>query len=106
VLHAAEGRDGRALGKIYFAGTDAFGAGDNPSRDVFKTKADVVKFVQEAFADGAKVIQQQGDAGLSKSTRLHLATFGVAHAFDHYGQVVEYLRMNGIVAPASRGKSE
>jgi hypothetical protein len=41
-----------------------FGEGDNPSRDVFKTKADVVNFMQEAVADGAKVIQQQGDAGL------------------------------------------
>src|SRR5246127_6019551 len=36
-----------------------FGPGDNPTRDVFKTKADVVKFV-EAVADGARVIQQQG----------------------------------------------
>jgi hypothetical protein len=36
-----------------------FGEGDNPSRDVFKTKADIVKFVQEAVADGAQVIQQQ-----------------------------------------------
>src|SRR5271168_5115310 len=43
-----------------------FGEGDNPSRDAFKTKADVVKFVQEAVADGAQVIQQQGDAGLDK----------------------------------------
>jgi len=42
--------------------------------------------------------------GNSKSTRLHLVTFGVAHAFDHYGQMVEYLRMNGFVPPASRGK--
>jgi len=40
----------------------------------------------------------------SKSTRLRLATFGVAHAFNHYGQMVEYLRMNGIVPPASQGK--
>jgi len=40
----------------------------------------------------------------SKSPRLYLATFGVAHAFDHYGQIVEYLQMNGIVPPASRGK--
>jgi hypothetical protein len=38
----------------------------------------------------------------SKSSRLRLATLGVAHAFDHYGQMVEYLRMNGIVPPASR----
>ncbi|MGA2848143.1 MAG: DinB family protein [Terracidiphilus sp.] len=34
-------------------------------------------------------------------TRATLASFGVAHAFDHYGQMVEYLRMNGIVPPAS-----
>ena len=46
-----------------------FGEGDNPSRDIFKTKADVVKFVQEAVADGAKVIQQQGDAGLDKTSK-------------------------------------
>ena len=35
--------------------------------------------------------------------KLFCATFPVAHAFDHYGQMVEYLRMNGIVPPASRG---
>src|SRR2546425_1611745 len=46
-----------------------FGEGDNPSRDVFKTKADVVKFVQEAVADGAKVIQQQGEAGVGKKSK-------------------------------------
>jgi uncharacterized damage-inducible protein DinB len=34
-------------------------------------------------------------------TRATLAAFGVAHGFDHYGQMVEYLRMNGIVPPAS-----
>jgi len=42
----------------------------------------------------------------SKSTRLRLATFGVAHAYDHYGQMVEYLRLNGIVPPASRAKHD
>src|SRR6266702_8290956 len=44
-----------------------FGEGDNPTRDAFKTKADVVKFVQQAVADGAKVIQEQGDGGLDKT---------------------------------------
>ncbi len=34
------------------------------------------------------------------------STFGAAHALDHYGQMVEYLRMNGIVPPASRAKSD
>jgi uncharacterized damage-inducible protein DinB len=40
----------------------------------------------------------------SKSTRLRLAVFGVEHAYDHYGQMVEYLRMNGIVPPASSSR--
>ena len=44
--------------------------------------------------------------GKSKSSRLRLAEFGVAHAYDHYGQMIEYLRMNGIVPPASRKNSE
>ncbi|MGC2299983.1 MAG: DinB family protein, partial [Acidobacteriaceae bacterium] len=34
-------------------------------------------------------------------TRATLASFGISHAWDHYGQMVEYLRMNGIVPPAS-----
>jgi uncharacterized damage-inducible protein DinB len=88
-----------------------FGEGDNPSRDVFKTKADVVKFVQEAIADGAKVIQQQGDAGLDKPSKFfgnrmahnsHLWTFAIEHSGEHYGQLVVYYRANHLVPPDSR----
>jgi len=43
---------------------------------------------------------------VAASGRLSPVTADVAHAFDHYGQMVEYLRMNGIVPPASRGKPE
>jgi hypothetical protein len=43
-------------------------------------------------------------AGSRPTTRLFLATFAAAHCFDHYGQMIEYLRMNGIVPPASRGR--
>jgi hypothetical protein len=39
---------------------------------------------------------------LHQKTRLQLAVDVVAHSYDHYGQMVEYLRMNGIVPPASR----
>jgi hypothetical protein len=35
-----------------------------------------------------------------------MAEFGIAEAYNHYGQMVEYLRMNGIVPPASRKKSD
>ena len=37
-----------------------------------------------------------------ESTRLGLTTLAVWHASDHYGQLVVYLRMNGIVPPASQ----
>lgn len=88
-----------------------FGEGDNPSRDVFKTKADVVKFVQEAVADGAQVIQQQGDAGLDKTSKFfgnrlahnsYIWTFAVEHSGEHYGQLVVYYRANNLVPPDSR----
>ena len=88
-----------------------FGEGDNPTRDAFKTKADVVKFVQEAVADGAKVIQQQGDVGLDNTTKFFgnrlahnssIWTFAIEHSAEHYGQLVVYYRANNLVPPASR----
>jgi uncharacterized damage-inducible protein DinB len=88
-----------------------FGEGDNPTRDAFKTKADVVKFVQEAVADGAKVIQQQGDAGLDNTTKFfgnrmahnsNIWTFAIEHSAEHYGQLVVYYRANNLVPPNSR----
>jgi len=87
-----------------------FGEGDNPSRDQFKTKADVVKFVQQAVADGAAVIQQQGDAGLDKTSpwgkRLvhnsYKWMFAIEHSGEHYGQLVVYYRANNLVPPDSR----
>jgi hypothetical protein len=75
-----------------------------------KTKAEIIKFLKDSFALGHKAAasltteNMLQNPGNSKSTRLRLATFGVAHAYDHYGQMVEYLRMNGIVPPASRAK--
>jgi hypothetical protein len=88
-----------------------FGDGDNPKRDAFKTKADVVKFVQEAVADGAQVIQQQGDAGLDKTTKFfgnrlthnsNIWMFAIEHSGEHYGQLVVYYRANNLVPPDSR----
>jgi uncharacterized damage-inducible protein DinB len=88
-----------------------FGQGDNPTRDQFKTKADVVRFVEEAVADGAQVIQQQGDAGLDKTTKFfgnrmshnsNIWTFAIEHSGEHYGQLVVYYRTNNLVPPDSR----
>ena len=76
-----------------------------------KTKAEIIGFLKDSFALGHKaaasltIENMLQTPGSSKSTRLRLAVFGVEHAFDHYGQMVEYLRMNGIVPPASRNQS-
>jgi hypothetical protein len=40
----------------------------------------------------------------SLNTRLAVAIFSFSHATDHYEQMVEYLRMNGIIPPASTGQ--
>lgn len=92
-----------------------FGPGDNPPRDAFKTKADVVKFVEEAVADGAQVIQQQGDEGLDRTSKFFgnrmahnstIWTFAIEHSGEHYGQLVVYYRANNMVPPETRRKSQ
>jgi hypothetical protein len=88
------------------------GLKDSNGPEALKTKADIIRFLKDSFALGHKAaatfttenMLQTPEGG--KSPRLYRATFAVAHAYDHYGQMVEYLRMNGIVPPASRGKSD
>lgn len=88
------------------------GLKDGNGPENLKTKADIIKFLKDSFALGHKAAATLTTENMllapehSKSTRLRLATFGVAHAYDHYGQMVEYLRMNGIVPPASRVTSD
>jgi hypothetical protein len=76
-------------------------------------KADIIKYLKDSFVFGHKAVATLNVSNLVQpitsssgrpTTRLFLATFALAHAFDHYGQIVEYLRMNGIVPPASRGQ--
>jgi uncharacterized damage-inducible protein DinB len=88
------------------------GLKDGNSPETLKTKAEIIKYLKESFALGHRAAATLTTenmlqiVGNGKSTRLRLATFALAHANDHYGQMVEYLRMNGIVPPASRGKSD
>jgi uncharacterized damage-inducible protein DinB len=79
--------------------------------DSIKSKADILKFVRESFAyceqafatiDEKNALEPIAGPLRGQTTRLALATFAAAHPFDHYGQLVVYLRMNGIVPPASR----
>jgi hypothetical protein len=77
-----------------------------------KTKAEILKFLSDSFAVGHKAAATLTAENMLQNpehwkwSRLYLATFAVEHAFNHYGQMVEYLRMNGIVPPASRAKSD
>jgi hypothetical protein len=78
-----------------------------------KTKAEIMKFLHDSFALGHKAAATLTNENMlqpatpgGSTARLHRATFAVAHAYDHYGQRVAYLRMNRIVPPASRDKSD
>jgi hypothetical protein len=76
------------------------------------TKADILKYLNDSFLYVHKAIGTihennlvetvRSPFGEGRVSRLGLATFVLAHGFDTYGQMVEYLRMNGIVPPASR----
>jgi uncharacterized damage-inducible protein DinB len=84
---------------------------EKPSREKYKTRAQIVDYIQKTFADGAAAIQKYGDKGLlelvdspfgGKVTRASMFTFAAGHVYDHYGQCVIYYRLNGLVPPASR----
>ena len=86
--------------------------GDESGPASVKTKAEILNYLKESFAYVHKAVQTINEKNLVEPvkspfgegtiTRLGLATSVAAHGFDHYGQMVEYLRMNGIVPPASR----
>jgi hypothetical protein len=74
------------------------------------SKEDVVKYLKDAFAHAHKAIGTLTDENLLeairdpyveklKTTRLDAATIFLSHTWDHYGQIVEYLRMNNLVPP-------
>ena len=81
-----------------------------------KTKAEIVQYLKDSFALGHHAISgitsENAVTPLPKpvlpflSTRLAIASIGTWHPMDHYGQMVEYLRMNGVVPPASRPRPQ
>jgi len=86
----------------------------DPKRDQYKTKADVVAFVKKSFADGAAAIQAKGEKGLNDQivdpfahqyVRVSDFAWGfIEHSGEHYGQLVVYYRLSGLVPPESRPK--
>ena len=74
------------------------------------SKEDVVKYLKDAFAHAHKAIGTLTNENLLeqirdpydeklRTTRLDAATIFLSHTWDHYGQMVEYLRMNNLVPP-------
>ena len=88
---------------------------ENPSRDSYKTRADIVKFLQQDTDDGVALIKQMGDEGLMKEMKspfgnvlIHVAYAwydDLEHDGEHYGQLVVYYRANNLVPPESRPRS-
>ncbi len=85
------------------------------SREKYATKAEVVAVLKKSVEEGAALIQQAGDEGMARPLKF---PFGnqmisqqgfwmaqVEHAGEHYGNLVVYYRLNGIVPPASRGSN-
>lgn len=89
-------------------------AGDETGPESVRTKAEILDYLSGSFAHLRSALESAGGKTAtfksspisplkdSEATPLALIVESLIHAFDHYGQMVEYLRMNGIVPPASR----
>jgi uncharacterized damage-inducible protein DinB len=94
------------------------GAGDEMGPETVRTKAEILNYLNGSFEHLARTIDAIGDKNTTvksspisplkgtETTRLALTVEAMIHAFDHYGQMVEYLRMNGVVPPAGRPASQ
>lgn len=78
-----------------------------------KSRAELVAFVKKSVEDGAAVIKEKGDKGMNEAVaagsphldRLYDLAYGlIEHSGEHYGQLVVYYRINGLVPPESRPK--
>lgn len=86
--------------------------GGESGPDSMTSKADIMKYLKDSFAylhkalasinESNQTAEMKNPFGEGKTTKLGFATIALWHPFDHYGQMVEYLRMNGIIPPASR----
>lgn len=102
------------LGQDPPPGVTVDGAANGPEN--LQTKQQIVQYLKDSFTLGHKAMAALNNGNAlapldklpiaipSLNTRLALAIFSFSHASDHYGQMVEYLRMNGIVPPASVGQ--
>jgi uncharacterized damage-inducible protein DinB len=94
----------------YFFGGSMSEADSKAKHDAIEklsSKADIIQALKDSLAQAHTFIDgttaQNAFVMTANGTRGGMAAFGIAHMMDHYGQLVVYLRMNGIVPPASRG---
>ncbi|MGP8173751.1 MAG: DinB family protein [Terracidiphilus sp.] len=94
----------------FFGGSDYSEASAKAMTDSIEkltTKVDIVKALKDSFTQAHTFVDaitpENAFVMTAHGTRAGMTAFGIAHFMDHYGQMVEYLRMNGIVPPASRG---
>jgi uncharacterized damage-inducible protein DinB len=107
-----------AAGANYYFTNAATGSKDkvdeNPKAENYKTRAALAAFVKKSFTDGAAAIQARGDKGLNdlivdpfahQQIRVSDFAYGfIEHSGEHYGQLVVYYRLAGLVPPESRPK--
>jgi hypothetical protein len=95
----------------FFKGWGIPGEVDPKTITALKSKDEIMKALRDSYtfahAAVASITPENAFTSLGgpperKATRVSTATFCMAHSMDHYGQLVEYLRMNGIIPPASR----
>jgi uncharacterized damage-inducible protein DinB len=88
--------------------TEAGAKAMSDSIEKLTTKADILKALKDSFAKAHAYVDtitpENAFVQTEHGTRAGMAAYGIAHVMDHYGQIVVYLRMNGIVPPASRGE--
>jgi len=94
----------------YFFGGDMSEADMKAKSDALaklKSKAEIIQALKDSLVQAhtyvSGITAENAFVTTEHGTRGGMATFGLAHMMDHYGQMVVYLRMNGIVPPASRG---
>lgn len=72
-----------------------------------KSKAEIIQALKDSLVQAhtyvGGITAENAFVTTEHGTRGGMTSFGLAHMMDHYGQMVVYLRMNGIVPPASRG---
>ncbi|HEX6773601.1 MAG TPA: DinB family protein [Acidobacteriaceae bacterium] len=99
---------------FFFSGFGVSGAPDDAKLKTLKSKDELVQALKGSYDFAQKAVDTMTPqnafmnvgAGKMQMTRAAWASFCLAHSMDHYGQMVEYLRMNGIVPPASQKQNQ